>query len=112
MKTNKKVVLHIVATVKSSQIDTFKQIATKTSIEALKEPYALTINMYQNPDEPKDIIIFEEWESKDYLFSDAHQKSAHISKFFQVTAPMLEKPFEYGVYDVVSEAKSSDTGKN
>lgn len=111
METNKKVVLHIVATVKMSELEAFKKIAAQTSIEALKEPYALSINMYQNPDNPQDIIIFEEWESRKYLLSDAHQKSEHISNFFQVASPMLEKPFEYGIYDVVSESKPASTSK-
>ncbi len=111
MKTIKKVVLHILATVKTSELEAFKQIAKETSIEALKEPYALSINMYQNPDNPQDFIIFEEWESREYLLSDAHQKSEHIGNFFQKATPMLEKPFEYGIYDVVSEASSSKENK-
>ncbi len=111
METTQKVVLHIAATVKTSELEAFKQVAKHTSVEALKEPYALSINMYQNPDSPENIIIFEEWESRKYLLSDAHQKSEHIQNFFQKATPMLKKPFEYAIYDVVSEAQSSK-GKN
>ena len=106
METTQKVVLNITATVKKEFVDDFKTIAQETSVEALKEPYALKINMYQNPDTPQDFIIFEEWESREYLLSDAHQKSAHISNFFAKATPMLEKAFAYGIYDVVSEARA------
>ncbi len=104
MKTTEKVVLHITATIKPDQLEQFKSIAQQTSVEALKEPYALSINMYQNPEHPEDFIIFEEWQNKEYLLSDAHQKSKHITNFFEKATPMLQKPFAYGVYNIVSES--------
>lgn len=104
METTERVVLHIAATIKPDQIEQFKAIAQQTSVEALKEPYAQSINMYQNPDNPEDFMIFEEWGNKEYLLSDSHQKSKHITNFFEKATPMLQKPFAYGIYDIVSES--------
>ena len=107
MEANQKVALNITATIKPEFVNDFKVIAQQTSAKALKEPYAISIQMYQDPEKPENFLIFEEWGNRTYLMSDAHQKSDHILNFFQVASPMLQKPFDYAIYDLITEKYTS-----
>ncbi len=107
MDTKDKVALHIHVVVKPEYIEDFKKAANETAEHALKEDACILINSYHNPDNPGEFILYEEWSDKEYLLSDAHQKSAHITNFFTVTQPMIKEPFQYAVYDVLKENKGA-----
>ncbi|MEL7003469.1 MAG: putative quinol monooxygenase [Bacteroidota bacterium] len=105
MKSQNRVALHIHAKVKPEHIDAFKIAANKTSDIAITEEACILINTYQNPDNPGEFVLYEEWSDKEYLLSDAHQKSEHIQRFFETTIPMLEEDYQYAIYDILSEKK-------
>jgi quinol monooxygenase YgiN/ketosteroid isomerase-like protein len=102
------VVLLIQAFVKEDAIESFRNEALRTAAAAIKEPFCVSIDLYQNSSQPNHFTLHEVWESKDYILSDEHQKSPHILSFFKNTENMLTSPFQYDILNIASESNKSE----
>jgi quinol monooxygenase YgiN/ketosteroid isomerase-like protein len=102
------VVLLVQAIVKEDAIASFRNEVLSTAEAALKEPFCISIDLSQDPNQPSHFTLYEVWASKDYLLSEAHQKAPHILSFFKNTESMLAQPFQHSILDVVSKQQGTD----
>jgi quinol monooxygenase YgiN len=58
----------------------------------MSEPNFRGIDLLKDPDDPTRILLIEEWSSRSYLLSEAHQKSPHLSNYVAVITPLLAQP--------------------
>lgn len=99
------VVLLIQAVVRKEAIASFIEVVASTIVEATKEPFCISINFYQDSENPSFFTIHEVWESKEYLLSDDHKKTPHVISFFENTEEMLAQSLQYSVLNIISETK-------
>ena len=74
--------------------------ATRSVIpEVMKEPHFGEINLYRDPEDPTHIAVIERWGSREYLQSDAHQQSPHLSSYFETITPLLAEPARWALFN-------------
>ena len=64
----------------------------------MREPNFARIDFYRDPDDPAHILLVEQWSSRSYLLSEAHQRSPHLSSYFAAIAPHLAEPAKWTVW--------------
>lgn len=67
--------------------------------QVMEEPYFEAINLLSNPLNPRQLVLVEQWQSREYLLSDAHQKSEHLSRYFSKIRTMLAEPARWELFD-------------
>ncbi|MEM1369121.1 MAG: putative quinol monooxygenase [Cyanobacteria bacterium P01_H01_bin.15] len=88
------VVLLTRAVVKAEAIASFREQALLRADEVRKEPFCVSIELYQEPEQPEKFTLYEIWSDKEYLFSESHQTAPHMKRFFFNTREMLAKSFQ------------------
>ena len=77
--------------------------ATKDVIpEVMKEPHFIAIDLHRDGDDPGHILVVEKWESRDYLLSESHQASPHLTGYFKTIAPLLAEEAKWTIFDHVA----------
>lgn len=77
--------------------------ATKEVIpEVMKEPHFLSIDLHRDGDDPSHILLVEKWASREYLLSEGHQASPHLTAYFKTITPLLAKDAKWAIFDHIA----------
>lgn len=89
--------------------DKVREMTRAVFPKALAEPYAETIELFQDPADPSRILVIEQWGSRAYVTSDAHTKADHLTSYIAAIGPLLAEPPRWAVWDR-TERHLSDRG--
>ena len=85
-------------TARPESADAVFEATRKVIPKAAEEPHFEEINLYRDPAAPEHIIVIEQWTSREYLQSDAHQKAPHLAAYFDYISPLLAEPPRWALY--------------
>ena len=66
-----------------------------------KEKGCVNYDLHQSRDNPREFVMYENWESVADL--DAHARSEHLQAFGKAASQLLERPAEITKWNMVSE---------
>ncbi|WP_030055520.1 MULTISPECIES: putative quinol monooxygenase [Streptomyces] len=82
------------------EAEMWEQAATMVG-PSLAEPGCLSYRNYADPEDPRVLVVVEEWESREAF--DAHLASPHLARSLDRTAELLDGPPELRVLTDVRE---------
>jgi quinol monooxygenase YgiN len=69
-----------------------------------KEPHFVSIKLHVDPNDNKNILLYEEWESAEYYQTD-HMKTPHLEAFMAASQEFLAGPPEIAFWTMEGEFK-------
>ena len=88
--------------VKEHFLDDFKSATCEVMERVRNEPGCEQMHFTQLNSDPLCFVIFERWNSREYLLSDDHQKSPHLAAYFKLIGPMIDGEVRYETLDIVA----------
>ena len=99
MKTGITIMAFITA--KAGMQPQVREVLLDLVAQTRKEKGCLNYNLHQSQDNPREFVMYENWESAADL--DAHARSEHLQAFGKAAKGLLERPAEITKWDMVSD---------
>lgn len=99
MKTGITIMAFITA--KAGMQPQVREVLLDLVAQTRKEKGCLNYDLHQSQDNPREFVIYENWESAADL--DAHARSEHLQAFGKAAKGLLERPAEITKWDMVSD---------
>ncbi|HEV2422490.1 MAG TPA: putative quinol monooxygenase [Candidatus Acidoferrales bacterium] len=99
MKTGITIMAFITA--KAGMQPQVREVLLDLVAQTRKEKGCLNYDLHQSQDNPREFVMYENWESAADL--DAHARSEHLQAFGKAAKGLLERPAEITKWDMVSD---------
>ncbi|MBD1262159.1 antibiotic biosynthesis monooxygenase [Maribacter polysiphoniae] len=84
---------------KENKIDKILELAKELVEKTVKEVGCVKYEMYQNTNEPTELVMLEEWETEEDL--NKHMSTEHFKRIVPQMAEYLRKKAEINIYKKV-----------
>ncbi len=99
MKTGITIIAYITA--KSRLQQQVREVLLDLVAQTRKEKGCVNYDLHQSQDNPREFVMYENWESAADL--DAHARSEHLQAFSKAAGGLLERPAEITKWNMISE---------
>ena len=98
----------ISSTIQSGKMETAKEALHKVISTVLEtEKACQQIEVFDDPDNPQQLLIIEAWDSKE-VFLGPHMETAHMQAFMKLAASFIQGQPEFTFWNkVISAAKAT-----
>lgn len=88
-------------TAKAGMQQQVREVLLDLVAQTRKEKGCVNYDLHQSQDNPREFVMYENWESEADL--DAHARSEHLVEFGRAAGKLLERPAEITKWNMVSD---------
>lgn len=99
MRTGITIIAYIAA--KAGLQQQVREVLLDLVAQTRKEKGCVNYDLHQSGDNPREFVMYENWESAADL--DAHARSQHLQAFGKTASQLLERPTEITKWNMVSD---------